>query len=109
MTFLRQEGSDTDKSWEELLPTVLAKYNRTVHSSHGFTPNHAHNQDNAFYVRTVLDGKAKRRRRYPPLEPGDAVKVLTKPGKFKAKKEHTREWGAVKKVERIERDSDITF
>ena len=36
------------------------------------------------------------------------MKVLTKPSKFKMKKEHTKEWGAVEKVERIER-GDITF
>ena len=108
MVFLRQEGSTSDKSWEELLPTVLAKYNKTSHTSHGSSPNYAHDRENAFYVRQILDARAKKRRRYPPLEVGDAVKVLTKPSKFKMKKEHTKEWGAVEKVERIER-GDITF
>ena len=36
------------------------------------------------------------------------MKVLTKPSKFKMKKEHTKEWGAIEKVERIER-GDVTF
>ena len=104
----KSSASSSDKSWEKLLPTVPARYNRTSHTSHGFSTNDAHDRENAFYVRQILDARAKRRRQYLTLEVGDAVKALTKPSKFEMKKEHTKEWGAVEKVERTER-GDITF
>lgn len=109
MTFLRQEGASEDQSWVELLPAVLAKYNRTSHHAHGFTPNYAHDDENAFYVKIGLMIQAKKRRAYPPIEVGDRVRLLQKPGKMTQRKEHFKEWGAIKRVESIEVESGVPF
>lgn len=100
MLFLREEN--TGRVWHDLLPTVLAKYNRTEHSATGMTPNAAHDTANADAVHAKISGRAKKNRVYPPIEVGDHVKVLQKAGKMTQKKEHYKEWGARKRVTGIE-------
>ena len=66
----------------DLPPIVPKKCNKTSHTSHGFSPNYAHERENAFYVRTALDAAATAQRKYPPLDAGDHFRVSTKPRKM---------------------------
>ena len=75
---------------------------------HGFTPNYAHDWENAFYVKQALMMHAKKKRRYPPLDVGDSVRLLRKPGKLTQRKEHYKEWSDIRKIERI-LPGEVTF
>lgn len=108
LVFLRQEGGNEEPSWEELLPSVISKYNRTSSSVHGFTPTYAHNWENAFHVKQALMLHAKKKRIYPPLDVGDSVRLLKKPGKLTQRKEQYKEWSDIRKIESI-LPGEVTF
>lgn len=77
--------------WTELLPQVLDDYNyENEHSAIGMKPAEATQDVNEFRVRTNLEIKRKKFRRYPELEVGDKVRVFRKRGTFA--KEDTGVW-----------------
>ena len=58
-----------------MLPFVVTKYNKTVHSSTGNTPNDGHKHINSSSVIVNLTLKAVHKRKYPTIEEGDHVKI----------------------------------
>ncbi len=57
---------------------VVNKYNNTVHSSTGMSPNRAHNDNNRVSVATSLAIHSNNKRNYPSLKEGDKVKIYSK-------------------------------
>ena len=86
----------TKNSWSEMLKPVLKKYNSTmVHSSTGYTPNKAHQDDNEVNVKANLVLKEKYLRKYPKIEEGDKVKVYDKgKGNYSSRKETRSKWSS---------------
>jgi hypothetical protein len=84
---------NTDRKWEDMVPFVVTKYNKTVHSSTGNTPNDGHKDINSPSVIANLTLKAVHKRKYPTIEVGDHVKIYTKgKGSFSSHKETTSKW-----------------
>ena len=75
----RKEDALGAKSWVDVLPDVLQKYNSTVRVSNGMAPVEAQKYVNRNAVRERIEGRAKINRKYPNLGPGDWVKVARKP------------------------------
>ena len=68
------------RPWTHYLPSVVAQYNQTVHSTTGLTPNAAHDEaNNQGVFKHVTKGrrflKKVRQGRRPPLDVGDMVKI----------------------------------
>ena len=83
--------SEVDKLWTAVLPKVLHDYNyKNTHSAIGMTPAEALDDRKEFEVRTNLEIRRKKFRRYPELEVGDKVRVFRKRGTFA--KEDTGVW-----------------
>ena len=83
--------SEVEKLWTAVLPKVLHDYNyNNTHSAIGMTPAEALDDRKEFEVRTNLEIRRKKFRRYPELEVGDKVRVFRKRGTFA--KEDTGVW-----------------
>ena len=80
------------KSWVDVLPDVLQKYNSTLRVSTGMAPNEAQKYVNRNVVREHIEGRAKTNRKYPSLAPGDWVKVAKKAGKYSEFKHDFNHW-----------------
>jgi hypothetical protein len=100
---------NTDRKWEDMLPFVVTKYNKTVHSSTGNTPNDGHKDINSPSVIVNLTLKAVHKRKYPTIEEGDHVKIYTKgKGSFSSHKETTSKWSnTIYKV--VQKGNDIAL
>ena len=86
----------TKNSWSEMLKPVLKKFNNMmVHSSTGFTPNKAREDDNEVNVKANLVLKEKYLRNYPKIEEGDKVKIYDKgKGTYSSRKETRSKWSS---------------
>ena len=74
-----RENNIIDPQWTVYNYNVLLTYsNKLNHSSTKMTPKDAANQSNEVDVKSNLELRSKRSRRYPPLNVGDRVKVLRK-------------------------------
>ena len=84
MIYERLEGLKINvEKWHELVKVVLKRYNDTVHSTTGLTPNEARKDENRIRVWLHIQKYARFRRKYPPLHVGDEVRTLIKPHTFK--------------------------
>jgi hypothetical protein len=69
--------------WHELIYPILLTYNnKNEHSTIKMTPATAHKKENKIEVKTHIEIKAKRNRKYPDLQIGDKVKIYVKKNKF---------------------------
>ncbi len=83
--------TSVDPVWTDVLPEVLRTHNyEKTHSGIGMKPAEATDEHKEFEVRTNLEIKRKKFRRYPELEVGDKVRVFRKRGTFA--KEDTGVW-----------------
>ena len=83
MIFTRLEGLEIDKQeWINLLPSILKKYNNTIHSTIGFTPNVAKQGNNNVEIWVAINSKATYSRKYPPLKKDDVVRTYIKKKSF---------------------------
>ena len=78
------------KWWEELPKVMLIYNNVDKHRSTGFTPNDAKLKGNHEAVKLELELNRRRERKYPPLAPGDKIRVFKK--KEKGEKENVAPW-----------------
>ena len=84
MIFKRLEGLTINvEKWHELVKAVLKKYNATVHSTTGLTPNEARKDENRIRVWLHIQKHARFRRKHTPLHVGDKVRTPTEPHTFK--------------------------
>ena len=100
----------TKNSWSEMLKPVLKKYNNMmVHSSTGYTPNKAHEDDNEVNVKANLVLKEKYLRNYPKIEEGDKVKIYDKgKGNYSSRKETRSKWSSeTYTVSSVDRDTTL--
>ena len=100
----------TKNSWSEMLKPVLKKYNNMmVHSSTGFVPNKAHEDDNEVNVKANLVLKEKYLRNYPKIEEGDKVKIYDKgKGNYSSRKETRSKWSSeTYTVSGVDRDTTL--
>jgi hypothetical protein len=67
---------NTDRKLQDILPLVINKYNNTIHSSTGLTPNDAHTDNNRVSVATNLAIHSINKRKYPSLSIGSKVKYI---------------------------------
>ena len=93
-------------SWTTMLTPALKKYNSTKHSSTGTSPNDAHKDTNHIKVAVNLTMKEKNRRKYPPVNEDDRVKIYDKKkGNYTDRKETNPKWSQRSyKVLEIKRD-----
>jgi len=85
------DNNEDNPIWTNHLPEALRKYNyENEHRTIGMKPAEATEEKNEFDVRTNLEIKRKRFRRYPELNVGDKVRVFRKRGTFA--KEDTGVW-----------------
>jgi hypothetical protein len=84
---------NTDRQWQDMIPYIINKYNNTVHTSTGLTPNQGHNDNNRVSVATSLAIHSNYKRKYPSLSVGDKVKIYTKgKGNYSSRKETVSHW-----------------
>jgi hypothetical protein len=97
---------NNDRQWQDILPFVINKYNNTVHSSSGMTPNQGHNDNNRVSVATNLAIHSINKRKYPSLSIGSKVKIYTKGhGNYTSRKETTSRWSEhIYTIDKIDRD-----
>jgi hypothetical protein len=97
---------NTDRKWQDILPLVINKYNNTIHSTIGTTPNDAHNDNNRVSVATNLAIHSINKRKYPSLSIGSKVKIYTKGhGNYTSRKETTSRWSEhIYTIDKIDRD-----
>ena len=95
-----------NQSWTSMLTLALQKYNNTKHSSTGMTPKEAHKDDNHLKVGVNLKLKENNRRKYPPINENDKVKIYEKKrGNYTDRKETNPKWSKTSyKVEKIKYD-----
>ena len=83
MIHTRLQGLEIDKQeWINLLPSILKKYNNTIHSTTGVTPNIAKEGNNNIEVWMNISNKATYNRKYPPLKVNDNVRTYIKKSHF---------------------------
>ena len=88
----RIEGLDlTVEKWAKMLPAILKKYNNTKHSTTGLTPIEAKREDNKLKVWLNIKNKAEFKRKYPPLQVGNSVRIYEPP---KHKKGYKSVWSS---------------
>ena len=94
------------KDWTSMLQSSLNKYNNTKHSSTQLTPKEAHKDTNHLKAGVNLTLKEKNRRKYPPINEDDMVKIYDKKrGNFTDRKETNPKWSQRSyKVLEIKRD-----
>ena len=92
--------------WTNMLTPALNKYNNTKHSSTEMTPKEGHKDTNHLKVGVSLTLKEKNRRKYPPINEDDNVKIYDKKkGNYTDRKETNPKWSQRSyKVEEIKRD-----
>ena len=92
--------------WTSMLTPSLNKYNNTKHSSTELTPKEAHKDTNHLKVGVNLTLKEKNRRKYPPINEDDNVKIYEKKrGNYTDRKETNPKWSKRSfKVVDIKRD-----
>jgi hypothetical protein len=98
MLYKRIDGSKEtkveDPQWTDYNYHVLLTYNnKLVHSSTKMTPLNAIKKTNEVDVKTNLELRAKKNRKYPALNIGDQVKIARK--KKVNEKERTSFWSAI--------------
>lgn len=94
--------------WVSEVPAILRKYNSSVHSTTGMSPNQAKNPANELAVAWALHSKAVQKRRYPELSKGDRVRVLLK--KDHKTKGYMPKWSAeVYKVSAVDGSSYLVL
>jgi hypothetical protein len=102
MLFKRVEASNNDNiQWTDYIYPIELTYNKkNKHSTTGMTPHEAKQDKNRLDVKVNTELKAKKNRRYPPLEVDDNVKIMRKKKNFE--KERTSHWNnTVYKVKEI--------
>ena len=78
--------------WHSYIWGIMLTYNNSlVHSSTGMTPKNASKKSNAIDVKTHLELKAIKNRRYPEIRVGDKVQIRRK--KTPGEKERFAPWG----------------
>ena len=82
----------TKNTWEVMLNHVINKYNNTIHSATGFTPNEAVKDKHSSDIKVQLELKANNRRKYPNIFKLDVVKIYKKAGKYGEHKESKSRW-----------------
>ena len=81
------------KDWTIMLASSLNKYNNTKHPSTQLTPKETHKDTNHLKVGVNLTLKEKNRRKYPPINEDDMVKIFDKKrGNFTDRKETNPKW-----------------
>ncbi len=76
MIHTRLQGLEIDKQeWINLLPSIIKKYNNTIHSTIGVTPNIAKEGHNNIEIWLNINEKASFNRKYQPLKVNDNVRV----------------------------------
>ena len=65
--------------WHTLIPEILNIYNnKNIHSATGKTPTEATKPSHEADVKTSMELRAKRGRKYPDIKAGDRVRVIRK-------------------------------
>ena len=102
--YMIKKTSATKKSWVELLSRFLRPYNNEEReNTTKMTPKEASKDQNMADVRVNLVLKAKRERKYPPLQVGDEVKIWDKGKGIGGEKISHSKWAPERyKVEAIE-------
>ena len=78
--------------WHSYIWGIMLTYNNSlVHSSLGMTPKNANTASNAVDVKTRLERKAIKNRRYPEIQIGDKVHIRRK--NATGEKERFAPWG----------------
>jgi hypothetical protein len=97
---------NTDRKWEDMILFIIKKYNNTIQSSIGLTPNQGHNDNNRVSVATSLALHSDYKRKYPSLSVGDKVKIYSKGnGSYSSRKETKSRWSdKVYTIDKIDRD-----
>jgi hypothetical protein len=85
--------------WTTMLNAVVNQYNHTKHTTTGMTPLEAREPENEDAVSQALTSHAKNNRKYDPIQVGDTVKVIRKPGKYSEFKAGFNNWS--EKVYRV--------
>ena len=103
-----EQGKENIQWIDYIFPILLTYNNKNEHSMTGMTPNEATKEDKHLDVKMNLELKAKRDRRYPPLDIGSKVKILLKYNKMR--KEHNHLYSDMKyEVEKIEEKHGLKF
>ena len=94
------------KDWTSMLASSLNKFNNTKHSSTQLTPKEAHTDTNHLKSGRKSHVEEKNRRKYPPINEDDMVKIYDKKrGNFTDRKETNPKWSQRSyKVLEIKRD-----
>ena len=80
--------------WHSYIFGILLTYNnKLVHSSTGMTPKNASKGSNEMDVKSRMEAKAIKNRRYPEIKVGDKVKIRRK--KKTGEKERLPPWGEI--------------
>ena len=98
LDFLQNKGTDKmtkirgkttpNLQWHTLIPEILKVYNnKNIHTATGKTPAEATKPSHEADVKTSMELRAKRGRKYPDIEVGDRVRVIRK--KILGDKEYT--------------------
>ena len=91
-------------SWERVVEPVVERYNETVHTSTGVTPDAAAKEEPAVteQLREKFKAGKKLRMKYDNVGEGDTVKLRIKPGKYGEFKTGFKTWSAqVYTVEKV--------
>ena len=85
------ENKDTIQ-WDSLIFEIMLTYNNKLkHSAHGYTPAEASKKENSLDVKSNLEAKAHKTRKYPEISVGNKVNILRKKKSFD--KERVSTWG----------------
>ena len=78
----------TNVQWTDYLYATLLTYNdKKEHTTIEMTPAQAREDDNSMEAKLKMELKAKRSRKYPPLQVGDKVKIMIKYSKFRKERD----------------------
>jgi hypothetical protein len=97
---------NTDRQWQDMIPFIVKKYNSTIHTSTGLTPNQGHKDNNRVTVATSLALHSDYKRKYHSKSLGDKVKIYSKGnGSYSSRKETKSRWSdTVYTIDKIDRD-----
>ena len=79
-------------NWTTVIKAVVDQYNRTKHTTTGFTPLEAREPENEDSVLQSITSHAKQNLKYPVISIGDFVKIVQKPGKYSEFKAGFNHW-----------------
>jgi hypothetical protein len=86
-----------------MLEAVLNQYNNTKHATTQMTPLEARRPQNREAASQAITSAARNLRRYDPVNVGDSVRVIRKPGKYSEFKAGFNNWSdRIYRVESIE-------